>query len=54
MKERRKGGSPFEIENRKELIYWSWILWGGGWFRGGRVVSGEMAGGGQGRMGIQD
>ena len=49
MKERRKGGSPFEIENRKELIYWSWILWGGG-----GVVSGEMAGGGQGRMGIQD
>lgn len=40
MKERRKGELPFEIENRKELIYWGWTPRGG--------VSGEMAGGGRG------
>lgn len=46
MKERRKGELPFEIENRKELIYWGWTPRGGGF--------GGDGGGWTGRMGIQD
>lgn len=45
MKERRKGELPFEIENRKELIYWGWTPRGG---------FGGDGGGWTGRMGIQD